>query len=504
MSCQKSLVACGILFFLTGCGAGESPAPPPPHTLSLAQQAYVKASNTERTDGFGGRVALDGSTLAVGVPNEDSSATGVAGDQGNDLINGTDSGAVYVFTRSSTGVWSQQAYVKASNTGAGDGFGRSVALDDDTLVVGAPFEDSSAKDVNGNQGDDSASNSGAVYVFTRGNSGSWIQQAYLKATDTEADDNFGMSVALSGDTMVVGAPAKNKNTNNSGSVYVFTRTNGVWASQSLLKASNAEAGDGFGGSVALDGNTLVVGASFEDSIATGVDGDQGNDPVQGTNNDSGAVYVFTKDSNGSWKQEAYLKASNAGAADGFGTQVALDGDTVAVGAASEDNGAKGIDREQDGKPDVGNAFNSGAVYVFTRSGTAWTQQAYLKASNTGATDGFGRSVALAQNTLAVGAWLEDSHAKGINGDEGDDIANAKDSGAVYLFARSNGVWTKQTDYVKASNTGVDDHFGISVALSGGTVAVGASGESSSATGINGSQEDDSESASGAAYLYVIE
>ncbi len=252
--------------------------------------------------------------------------------------------------------------------------------------------------------------------------------------------------------------------------------------------------------VALDGNTLVVGASFEDSSAMGVDGDQGNDPIQGLNNDSGAVYVFIKDNNGSWKQEAYLKASNTGASDGFGAQVALDGDTVAVGAASEDNGAGGIDLDQNGKQDVSNAFNSGAMYVFTRSGTTWAQQAYVKASNTGATDGFGRSVALAGNTLAVGAWLEDSGAKGVNGDEGDDIANAKDSGAVYMFARSHGIWTKQTAYVKASNTGANNHFGISVALSGGTLAIGASGEPSSTTGINGDQGDKSAPASGAAYV----
>lgn len=148
----------------------------------------------------------------------------------------------------------QQTYLKASNTGAGDFFSTAVALDGDTLVVGAPFEDSIATGVNGNQADNSGSGSGAVYVFVRTN-GVWTQQAYLKASNAEAGDNFGKNVALSGDTLAVGAPAEgsaltgvtagapNESTTSngalgSGAVYVFTRTNGVWSQQAYVKASN--------------------------------------------------------------------------------------------------------------------------------------------------------------------------------------------------------------------------------------------------------------------------
>jgi len=139
-----------------------------------AQQAYLKASNTDANDTFGYAAAIDGDTVVVGASGEDSSATGVNGNQSlNDAEN---SGAAYVFTRSGT-TWSQQAYLKASNTEADDYFGDVVAIDGDTIVVGAPREDSSATGVNGNQSLNDASKSGAAYVFTRSGT-TWTQQAY--------------------------------------------------------------------------------------------------------------------------------------------------------------------------------------------------------------------------------------------------------------------------------------------------------------------------------------
>ncbi|MBU6482923.1 MAG: FG-GAP repeat protein, partial [Nitrospirae bacterium] len=201
----------------------------------FAQEAYLKASNTDANDDFGYDVALSGDTLVVGARQESSSASGVNGNQAD---NGAPSaGAVYVFTRTA-GVWTQQAYLKASNTDAGDGFGYSVALAGDTLVVGAPFEASNAMGVNGNQADNSAPNSGAVYVFTR-TAGVWTQQAYLKASNTDAGDEFGISIALAGDSLAVAGLFEASNATgvngnqadnsapNSGAVYVFTRTAGV-------------------------------------------------------------------------------------------------------------------------------------------------------------------------------------------------------------------------------------------------------------------------------------
>src|SRR5262245_48839547 len=165
----------------------------------IAQQAYLKASNTDAGDLFGFSVAISGDTVVVGAFVEASAATGVNGNQAH--ISAVNAGAAYVFVRSA-GVWSQQAYLKASNTNAGDYFGGSVAIDGDTLVVGASGEASAATGVNGNQTDNSAPGSGAAYVFVR--SGMvWTQQAYLKASNTATADEFGGVVDISGDTIVV-------------------------------------------------------------------------------------------------------------------------------------------------------------------------------------------------------------------------------------------------------------------------------------------------------------
>jgi len=394
-----------------------------------------------------------------------------------------------------------EAYLKASNTGANDVFGFSIALDGDTLVVGARFEASEATGIGGEETNDAASRSGAVYVFTR-TGASWTQQAYLKASNTGADDEFGSSVALDGDTLAVGAALEDSNatgvggdeTNNgaadSGAVYLFTRTGTTWTQQAYLKASNTNASDGFGVSVALEGDTLAVGAFGEASEATGVGGDQTNNVVPG----AGAVYVFIR-TGATWAQQAYLKASNTGANDRFGRRVALDGDTLAVGAWVEDSDATGVggDQTSDDAPD------SGAVYVFARTGTTWAQQAYLKASNTDADDRFGASVALEGDTLAVGAFGESSDATGVGGEQASN--GAPDSGAVYVFTRTGTTWTQQA-YLKASNTDAVDEFGFALDLDGNVLAVGAYREDSSATGVGGDQTNDEASLSGAVYLFT--
>ena len=402
---------------------------------SFAQRAYTKASNTDAGDSFGHSVAVNKDTMAVGAYNEASTSTGI---NGNDADNGAAvSGAVFIFTRDTAGTWTQQAYLKASNTDAGDRFGFSVSLSGDTLAVGAPYEDSAATDINGNEADDTVAQSGAVYVFTR-NAGAWSQQAYVKASNTGSNDLFGGTVALSGDT-------------------------------------------------------LAVGAHQEDSSSTGINGGQGNDATTGN---SGAVYVFTRNA-GTWSQEAYIKASNTGATDFFGyfSAVALSGDTLAVGAYAEASSATGINGNQ-----ADNSMgNSGAAYVFTRNAGTWTQQAYLKASNTSAGDTFGQSVALSGDTLAVGAHFEDSNAVGVNGDDTNNLNPS--SGAAYVFARNAGVWTQQA-YVKASNTATGDRFGVSVALSDDTLAVFAQDEDGSDFGINGTQTNNSSSSSGAVYAFI--
>ncbi|MEM9492028.1 MAG: FG-GAP repeat protein, partial [Myxococcota bacterium] len=218
-------------------------------------------------------------------------------------------------------------------------------------------------------------------------------------------------------------------------------------------------------------------------------GDENNDGA----NDSGAVYVFHR-SGQSWEQQAYLKASNSDAADRFGLSLSLSGDTLAVGALSEDSSARGVGGDES---DNG-ATDSGAVYVFHRSEQNWQQQAYLKASNSEENDLFGTSVSLYGDTLAVGASEEDSSARGVDGGESDN--GVENSGAVYMFHRSGQSW-EQRAYLKASNTGVADAFGRSVSLSGDALVVGASSEDGSARGIDGNENGDGLSASGAIYVF---
>ncbi len=426
------------------------------------QQAYIKASNPEAGDQFGASVALsdNGNTLAVGATGEDSALPGVTAGNVSEVTAGNTApgaGAVYVFTRSGT-TWTQQAYVKASNTGADDQFGISVALNSDgsTLAVGATGEDSALPGVTpgivseGTAGN-AAPGAGAVYIFTL-SAGTWSQQAYVKASNTGADDQFGISVALSS-----------------------------------------------------DGSTLAVGATGEDSALTGVtpgivsEGTAGN-AAPG----AGAVYVFTRDLGGVWSQQAYVKASNTDADDQFGISVALnsDGNTLAVGTTGEDSALTGVRAGIVDETTAGNAApGAGAVYVFTRVGTAWAQEAYIKASNTGVLDLFGLSVSLSGDgdILAVGAIGESSAATGIGGNQTDN--SAADAGAVYVYTRIGTTWTQQA-YAKASNTGAGDQFGTSAVLSsdGNTLAVGAIGEDSSAMGIGGIEIDNSATNAGAVYV----
>jgi len=465
----------------------------------VAQQAYLKASTTDPGDRFGWSVAVSGDTVVVSASYEDGAAVGV---NGNQVDNGAvDAGAAYVFVRAG-GTWIQQAYLKASNTGAGDQFGRTVAIDGDTVVVGAWTEDSAAVGVGGNQADDSAVDSGAAYVFVR-SGGTWSQQAYLKASNTGAGDRFGRAVSLSGDTIVIGANLEDSSAtgvdgvqaddsaSNAGAAYVFVRNGSTWSQQAYLKASNTETADLFGLPVSVSGDTVVVGAYWEDSNAVGVDGNQADNSA--TN--SGAAYVFVR-SGTTWSQQAYLKASNTEASDSFGRRVAMSGDTVVVGAYFEDSAAVGVDGNQADN----SATNSGAAYVFARSGGTWSQQAYLKASNTGALDAFGWSVAVSGDTVVVGAFVESSNATGVDGNQADDSASA--AGAAYVFVRTGGAWS-QLAYLKASNTGATDYFGHTVAVCGTTVVVGAYREGSNATGVDGNGADDSAAEAGAAYVFDL-
>ena len=484
---QYGVISCDA----TSCGSSFSH-----NTVSLTNAQLnsmigrLQPSNVVGTLAFGYSVSLsdDGNTLAVGSPNDDSTSTGVNGAQDNSTATSA-SGAVYLFSRNG-GVWSQQAYIKASNTGLGDLFGWYVSLsaDGNTLAVGANREDGASTGVNGAQ-DNNSTNTGAVYLFRfNTDSRTWAQQAYIKASNSGAGDEFGRSIDLSadGNILAVGSLFENSSStgvngvqadntaSNSGAVYVFRFSSSTWVQQAYIKASNTEVSDEFGQSVSLsnDGNTLAVGASSEDGSSTGVNGAQDNSASA-----SGAVYVFRFNTTSStWSQQAYIKASNTGMSDLFGQSVSLsnDGNTLAVGASFEDGSSTGVNGEQDNSTATS---ASGAVYVFrfnTTSGT-WSQQAYIKASNTGTNDLFGWSVSLSSdgNTLAVGARNESGSATGVGGaDDNDSVA----AGATYVIEFANGAWAQQT-YIKSPIDVSFGSFGYSVSLSsnGNTLAVGRSG-----------------------------
>ena len=309
-------------------------------------------------------------------------------------------------------VAAQQAKLVASDAQASDAFGWSVDIDGDTLVIGAWYEDAGG------------SNAGAAYVFTRSGT-SWSQQAKLVASDAQASDEFGNSIAISGDTVVVGAYIEDTGATSAGAAYVFTRSGTTWSQQAKIQGSTTVIYDNFGMSVAIDSNTIIVGSTGKDTGAS----------------DAGAAYIFTR-SGTTWSQQALLTASDPQSNDQFGYSVSISSDTVVVGANNEDTGGT----------------DAGAAYVFTRSGTSWSQQAKLQASDKAAGDQFGYSVSISSDSVVAGAHLEDT--------------GGTSAGAAYVFTRSGTSWSQQAKIV-AANAGENDNFGISVDIDGDNVIVGA-------------------------------
>jgi hypothetical protein len=437
----------------------------------IVETGYLKPHQGNSDDRFGTSVAVAGDTVVIGAPKEDSSTTGINSVPNEEAL---DAGAAYVFVRSGTN-WSQQAYLKASQVDAEDGFGWSVAISGDTVVVGAKYEDSGTTGINSTPNED-AFRAGAAYVFVRTGT-NWSQQAYLKASQSNKDDYFGYSVAVDGDTVMVGAinaaikatgvnSTANADAPNGGAVYVFVRRGTNWSQQARLTASQVNTGDQFGISVAVDGDTVAVGALEEDSSTTGVNGTPNE-----TARDAGAAFVFVRHGT-NWTQQAYLKAHQVSAEDKFGMSVGVSGDTVVVGAFWENGSATGVD----GTPDE-SAADAGAAYVFARSGTNWTQQAYLKALQVTAGDGFGHSVRVAGDTVVVGAFYEDSGTTGVTSAPNEAVDKA---GAAYVFVRRGTTWTQRA-YLKASKVRAGHEFGYAVAISDDTLVVTAPYEDISTT-----------------------
>ena len=382
------------------------------------------------------------------------------------------------------GLTTQEAYIKKDTTPVDlDQFGKAIAIYGNTLVVGA-------ENINGNRG--------SVYVFIRDNDGTWSQQQALSLSGGTSGDLFGSSVAIADDTIVVGARGKN---NNVGQAYIFTRNSGVWTQEQANLVAWSTTNHYFGQSAAIYGKTVSGVTTY--TIVIG---------ANGLITEHGGAYIFVG-SGSNWAQGTFLQASNADAGDAFGYSVSILGDNIAIGAYKEASSATGVHAYNDVADQIKNdAPNAGAVYLFGIVGGVWSEQLYIKASNTKTDNWFGYSVKIAGNYLVVGAPKEDSNSSGIGGSQtqtGNPLVDKVDSGAVYVFVKdSNGLFT-QDSYIKASNSDTGYHFGSSldgaISNSTGVLVVGAPGENSSYTGLSdGSNTDESAPSSGAAYVIVKE
>ena len=333
---------------------------------------------------------------------------------------------------------SQQAKLSSDDTGLWNAFGKSVDIDGDTAVVGEPL------------GGFLGAN-GTAQVFIRDGDDNWGLPYVLEPSDIEDSAYFGNSVAIDGDTIVVGAYSEDANgKTEAGAVYIFTRTESSWNQQAKLTASDAQDHDHFGNTVAIHGDTVVVGARFEDP-------NLGSGPIT----DAGSVYVFVREGS-TLTQQAKLVASDAQLEDLFGHSVAIFGNFIVVGAIYED-------------PFIGgNWLNSaGSVYIFKRAGSVWTPQGKLNAPDAKKKDHFGSSVAIDQSTIVIGAQY-------------DDHSGQTNIGSAYVYDNLGGIWTPVAKLTPADTTFI---FGSSVAVSGNAVIVGAP------------NDDDFGSKSGAAYLF---
>jgi len=389
----------------------------------------IMASDAQGYDRFGDDVSLSryGDYAIVGASREDTGAT--------------DAGAAYIFKKSGSS-WSQQQKIQASDRQLNDKFGKSSSIcgNGDYAIVGAPDEDTGG------------TSAGAAYIFKRSGS-SWSQQQKIQASDKSQYRVFGSAVSMnrSGTIAAVGAFWAGTGNPGAGAVYIFTRSGSTWSQQAKCEPSNPTPWDDFGQSVVIsgDGNYFISGSYGEDT--------------NGTN--AGAAYIFKK-SGSSWSQQVMLKANDPQGSDHFGQSVAIDydGNTAAVGAYMEDTGVA----------------DAGSVYIYTRSGTTWSQQQKIQTADRHAQDYFGFDVYLSDdgNTLVASARSDDE--------------GGTDAGAAYIYSRSGTTWTQRLKFTASDAQGYD-YFGQSVCVSGDGKTV-----------ISGAYyEDTGGTNSGAAYIHDL-
>jgi len=375
----------------------------------------ITANDAAAGDFFGYSVAISGDYAIVGavIGNDDD---------------GEDSGSAYIFIRDDNADWTQQAKLIASDAASDDWFGISVSISGDYAIVGAWYNNS-----NGNR-------SGSAYIFVR-DGDDWTEQSRLTANDAAAGDQFGSSVSICGNFVIVGAPHNDDDGASSGSAYIFVRDGNDWTQHTILTANDADANDQFGSSVSISGNFAIVGAPLNDD--------------DGTN--AGSAYIFVRDGDEDWTQQTKLTANDAEDGNYFGDAVSINGNYVCVGAYPDDG-------------------YSGSAYIFVRDNVDWTQQAKLTASDAAAGDFFGLSVSTNGDYAVIGAYR--------NNDDG------QISGSAYIFIRDDADWTEQQK-LTANDAEAGDQYGLAVAISSDYAVVGAHGN------------DDDGGNSGSAYIYDL-
>lgn len=370
----------------------------------------------EGATNFGTSVALEGEIAVIGATG------GIVGEE--------PVGAAYIFTRSEPPFWGQHTKLAASDRQAGDQVGFSVAISSGEVITGAPKHSAGGLA------------SGAAYIFQQREDATWVETVKLSDGETASEDQFGIAVAISGNLAISGAQQDDDIAPNAGAAYVFERSSSLWLQRAKITADDAQPGDLFGSAIALDSETTVIGA-------VGVD-DAGPD--------AGAAYVFVREGD-EWLQQAKLIGADIGIFDRFGSSVAVHENTAVIGAHGKDEAG----------PDTG------AIYIFVRNGTNWTQQAKLTHRNALQGDRFGFSVAVRGDTVLAGVPLSD--------------ATGPDSGVTYLFTRSGNTWSEELILIP-NDIGVGDEFGYAVALTGDAAIIGAP------------KEDRHEEDIGAAYIFV--
>jgi len=407
------LLLSGVLLLLCGSQGFAGPIPSP--SLRILADDLT-------TTRFGESLTMQGDIAIIGAPG--------------DSENGTLSGAAYAYFRQPDGSWMQEAKLTPADAATDDLFGFSVDILNDLVIIGA-YRDN-----------DNGADSGSAYVFRRENDGTWIEEAKLVPLDGSTLDRFGFSVGIGvgfeGITACVGAYLDDAAGPDSGSVYIFERDfDGTWDETDKFQGIDTGMADSFGWSVAVDGESVVVGAYLDDDLGNG----------------AGAVYVFRRSLLGGWTQLQKITATDGGNTDNFGINVAIDGSTMIIGAYLDDP----------------NGQESGSAYVYDFSGGSWTQTQKLSAPDGASGDLFGRFVDIDGDRIVVGAPRHDGAAE--------------NTGAAYTFTLLGDDWimTKKLD---STDPGFAEEFGHDVAIDGDTALVGAWRE-----------EDVSQT--GAAYLYDL-